>query len=47
MADALSTAAFLVGRRAAPALLDRFGAEALFVGKDGAATRTPGFAVVG
>ena len=46
MADALSTAAFLVGAEAAPALLARFGAEALFVGKDGAVTRTPGFDVV-
>ena len=45
LADGLSTAAFLVGRAAAPALLARFGAEALFVGKDGAASRTAGFVV--
>jgi FAD:protein FMN transferase len=45
MADALSTAAFLVGREAAPALLAGFGAQALFVAKHGAVSRTPGFAV--
>ncbi|MDE3175230.1 MAG: FAD:protein FMN transferase, partial [Pseudomonadota bacterium] len=45
MADALSTAAFLVGRDEAPALLARFGAHALFVGKDGAVGRTEGFAL--
>ena len=45
MADALSTAAFLVGRETAPALLARFGAEGLFVAKDGAVTRTAGFAL--
>ena len=45
MADALSTAAFLVGRDKAPALLAGFGAQALFVGKDGAVSRTSGFAV--
>ena len=45
MADTLSTAAFLVGRGAAPALLRRFGAEALFVDKAGTVTRTPGFAL--
>jgi thiamine biosynthesis lipoprotein len=43
MADALSTAAFLVGKDAAPALLAHFKAEALFVAKDGTITRTPGF----
>ena len=43
MAEALSMAAFLVGRDAAPALLARFGAEGLFVGKEGAVTRTAGF----
>ena len=43
MAEALSMAAFLVGRDAAPALLARFGAEGLFVGKEGAVTCTAGF----
>ena len=45
MADALSTAAFLVGRHA-PALLSRFQAEALFVDKAGEVSRTPGFPVL-
>ena len=45
MADALSTAAFLVGRQAAPALLARFGAEALFVGKDETVSRTSRFPI--
>lgn len=43
-ADGLSTAAFLLDRPAAEALLARFGAEALFVDKAGGATATPGFA---
>ena len=45
MADALSTAAFLVGAEAAPALLARFGAQAFFVGKEGQLWRTSGFAI--
>ncbi len=45
LADALSTAAFLIGRAAAPALLAHFRAEGLFVAKDGAVTRTSGFAL--
>ena len=44
-ADALSTSAFLVGAEKAPTLLRRFTAEALFVEKSGAISRTPGFAV--
>lgn len=43
IADALSTAAFLVGRRDAGPLLERFGAEALFVDKAGAVSWTAGF----
>jgi len=39
----LSTAAFLVGAAQAPALLKRFGAEALFVDKAGIVTQTSGF----
>ena len=46
-ADALSTAAFLVGADRAAALVGAFGAEALFVRKDGRIHRTPGFPVVG
>jgi thiamine biosynthesis lipoprotein len=46
LADALSTAAFLVGNQTAPALLARFQAEALFVDKAGELTRTPGFPVL-
>lgn len=42
-ADALSTAAFLIGRASARRLVERFGAEALFVDKHGAVSRTPGF----
>jgi len=47
MADALSTAAFLVGAEAAPALLARFGADGFSVGKDGKLWRTSGFAIAG
>ncbi len=46
IADALSTAAFLIGPDAAPALLDRFDAEALFVDKAGHVTWTRGFPLV-
>ncbi len=42
-ADALSTAAFLVGAKKAPALLQKFGAEALFVDKAGVVSSMPGF----
>ena len=43
LADALSTAAFLAGRAGGEALVRRFGAEAVFVDKAGATTKTPGF----
>jgi len=43
LADALSTAVFLVGAANAPALLRRFGAEALFVAKDGRVSATARF----
>lgn len=46
LADALSTAVFLSGAAAAPALLARFKAEALFVGKDGKTAWTSGFPIV-
>ena len=42
-ADALSTAAFLVGADQAPALLQKFRAEALFVDKAGVVAQTRGF----
>ena len=42
-ADALSTAVFLVGAARSRGLLARFDAEALFVSKSGAVTRTSGF----
>jgi FAD:protein FMN transferase len=42
-ADALSTAAFLVGAAGAPALLRQFQAEALFVDKGGVVTQTRAF----
>ena len=45
LADALSTAVFLVGAEAAPALLARFAAAAFFVGKEGKLWRTSGFAI--
>ncbi len=44
-ADALSTAAFLLGADAARALLARVGAQALFVDKSGCVSATPGFPV--
>jgi FAD:protein FMN transferase len=46
VADALSTAAFLVGAGQAPALVGKFGAEALFVDKAGVVTKTRGMAVL-
>ena len=45
MADALSLAAFLVGRLQTPALLACFVAEDLFVGKDETLSRTSGFPI--
>lgn len=46
VADALSTAAFLVGAEEAEALVRGCGAEALFVDKAGNVTPTPGFPFV-
>ena len=43
LADALSTAAFLVGQNKAPDLLAAFGAEAFFVAKDGRTSATAHF----
>jgi len=43
LADALSTAAFLMGKAKAPALLAAFGAEAFFVAKDGSTSITTHF----
>ena len=43
LADALSTAVFVTGVARGRALLERFGAEALFVDKAGAMTMTPNF----
>jgi thiamine biosynthesis lipoprotein len=45
LADALSTAVFLVGAAKAPALLRRYHAEALFVTKEGKISATAGFPI--
>jgi thiamine biosynthesis lipoprotein len=44
VADALATAAFVIGSSRAPALLARFGAEGLFLHDDGRCVGTGGFA---
>lgn len=43
IADALSTALFLLPREAGQELLDRFGAQAMWVGLDGSIFYSPGF----
>jgi thiamine biosynthesis lipoprotein len=45
LADGLSTAAFVLGTRTGQALIERFGAQALFVHKDGTLHATSGFAL--
>lgn len=45
LADGLSTAAFVLGTRTGQALIERFGAQALFVHKDGTLHPTSGFAL--
>lgn len=45
LADGLSTAAFVLGTRAGRTFIERFGAQALFVHKDGALRATSGFAL--
>ena len=43
VADALSTALFLLSMDEGQKLLDRYGAEALWVGSDGSIYYSPGF----
>ncbi len=45
LADGLSTAAFVLGTRAGKALIERLGAQALFVRKDGTLRAAGGFAL--
>lgn len=45
LADGLSTAAFVLGTRAGQALIERFGAQALFVRKEGSWSAAGGFAL--
>lgn len=46
LADALSTALFLIPQSQGQALLDKFGAKAMWVDKDGTITYSPGFEAI-